>query len=208
MDSPAPFLILLTLVGGLAYQLFFRYDHWTGGEQNQITYERDNLTGQTHLIKPGERIDFVKRLLGDRNWTAAAPEQSQETVPTPANPDSRQTAQKASPALGASEDEPMLLSMIADPQGGARDVQASEDLNKDGASEQIIQTQTAGDGLTDISVVSGGRELFYGRGKKLLVLPSKRAGWSDLALNVGPNQHLLFRYNPAVEGYEAQSEAQ
>ena len=59
-----PFLILLILFVSTSYQLFFRYEHWNDRNEPQLVYERDNLTGETHIIHPGDQISFIHRITG------------------------------------------------------------------------------------------------------------------------------------------------
>ncbi|MBX2861201.1 MAG: hypothetical protein KTR14_08195 [Vampirovibrio sp.] len=80
-----------------------------------------------------------------------------------------------------------------------------KDLNGDGIMETIIRERTVHDGLEDISVVWGaGKEVFYARGKQLIVLDTRTAGWSDLLLEVSDREEMVFHYNPAIDGYVAQ----
>jgi len=48
----------------IAFQLFFRYDYWNSKQDDGVVYERDKLTGEVHIIRPGERVDFLSRLVG------------------------------------------------------------------------------------------------------------------------------------------------
>lgn len=59
-----PFLILLLIFVSTSYQLFFRYEHWNDRNEPQLVYERDNLTGETHIIHPGDQISLVQRITG------------------------------------------------------------------------------------------------------------------------------------------------
>lgn len=210
MESPVPFLISLMLVAGVSYQLFFRYEHWTGGEHREVTYERDNLTGETHQVRPGDRIDFWARFLGSENIRKKHKKHRDDeendsddavTMNMIADPAARRKADTREAPVPKASDVDDSLGTTA--SAVSRTVQGTEDLNGDGAVESIIQSKTTNDGLLDISVVSGGKELFYGRGKELQVLSSRRSGWSDLALKGDGKDKLLFRYNSAVEGYEA-----
>jgi hypothetical protein len=210
-----PIFIVLLLVVGLGYQLFFRYEHWTGGPNNTIVYERDNLTGETHEIRPGEKFDFWARVGGQHKLKRTK--------------DKRQAWSDEALAEGDEGDfaEPMLLNMMADPAdkkrgavvgaaaaavGAAEEPKLAagthvalerEDLNGDGAMESVLRTKTVNDGLLDISVVRGSREVFYGRGKDLVVLPTRHKGWADLVMTGEAGEKQVFRFNPAVEGYEA-----
>jgi hypothetical protein len=77
------------------------------------------------------------------------------------------------------------------------------DLNKDGATEEIIQNATQPDGLLDISIVKNGREIFFGRGKQISLLPSRSEGWSDIVLKMGAKTLQVFRYDPKEAAYRA-----
>jgi hypothetical protein len=75
------------------------------------------------------------------------------------------------------------------------------DLNKDGSTEEIIQNATQPDGLLDISIVKNGKEIFFGRGKQIALLPSRTGGWSDIVLKMGAKTLQIFRYNPKDAAY-------
>ena len=77
------------------------------------------------------------------------------------------------------------------------------DLNKDGTTEEIIQNATQPDGLLDISIVKNGREIFFGRGKQISLLPSRNQGWSDIVLKMGYKTLQVFRYDPKESAYRA-----
>jgi hypothetical protein len=262
MDSPVGFLMMLLLAGSLVFQLFFRYDHWTGGAHRDVSFERDNLTGEVHQIKPGQRVDFMARLLGKSHWGEKGSRYSRlsqeealseenaglgdkeernrdldeagldwQDEGTSVNPNHRVSRRgQASEQDNKNDEDAVAMNMVASstPLKGRsglsqfsglpvpsvtqnkksnqhHDLWDAEDLNRDGSQEELIQTQSkAGskDGLMDISVLSDGRELFYGRGKKLSVLPSRSNGWSDLLLTVSESERLRFRYNPKLDGYE------
>lgn len=210
-----PIFIVLLLVVGLGYQLFFRYEHWTGGPNNTVVYERDNLTGETHEIRPGETFDFWARVGGQHKLKRSKDKRHSRLDEELAEVDDGDFA------------EPMLLNMMSDPadkkRGAVVGAAASalgaaaeaklpagthvalerEDLSGDGAMESVLRTQTVNDGLLDISVVRGSREVFYGRGKDLVVLPTRHQGWADLVLTGESGEKQVFRFNPSVEGYEA-----
>jgi len=109
---------------------------------------------------------------------------------------------------------PMMLA-IEDTEPQIRGIETSReerpfavrqvDLNKDGDAEEIIQNALQSDGLLDISIVRHGREIFYGRGKQISLLPSRsHEGWADVALKDGSNKILtVFRYNPKDAVYKA-----
>jgi hypothetical protein len=48
----------------ILFQLFFRYDTWHSENQDGLVYERDRLSGETHLIHPGQKIALTDRILG------------------------------------------------------------------------------------------------------------------------------------------------
>jgi hypothetical protein len=77
------------------------------------------------------------------------------------------------------------------------------DLNKDGSSEEIIQNATRADGLLDISIVKNGKEIFYGRGQQISLLPSRSQGWADIVLKMGARTLQVFRYDPKDAAYRA-----
>jgi hypothetical protein len=79
---------------------------------------------------------------------------------------------------------------------------AANDLNGDGDTEQIIQSPPTRSGVIDFSVVTDGKEVFYGKGYQLRVLTTRNKGWSDLAV-VKPNDQVeVFKYNPDVGNYQ------
>jgi hypothetical protein len=217
-------MMMLLMAGALVFQLFFRYEHWTGGPHRDMTYERDNLTGETHTVRPGERVDFMARLLGNSHWGQNAGKNN-DTGKTwldadPMRDEDRLEEAGREKAAANKDEEAIAMNMTASPtvqrttlapvpptpdaKAGPdkkHELWESEDLNGDGRLEEVIQTQAA-DGMMDISVLSGSKELFYGRGKRLVVLPTRSQGWSDLQLKVSDQQTLRFRFNPAVDGYE------
>lgn len=77
------------------------------------------------------------------------------------------------------------------------------DLNRDGSVEEIIQNATQPDGLLDISIVKNGREIFFGRGKQISLLPSRNQGWADIALKMGAKTLQVFRYDAKDAAYRA-----
>lgn len=75
------------------------------------------------------------------------------------------------------------------------------DLNRDGSDEHIIQTPRA-DGHINISVVSEGKEILFGQGQQLQVLPTRRQGWSDLAvMNTKSGQRHVYQFDPKTQSY-------
>jgi len=78
------------------------------------------------------------------------------------------------------------------------------DLDQDGLTEDIIQSAEGHDGLIDISIVKNGKEIFYGRGRQLTVLPTQSMyGWKDIALKAHGKIIGIYRYNPSENAYSA-----
>jgi hypothetical protein len=78
------------------------------------------------------------------------------------------------------------------------------DLNRDGSNEEIIQSADGEDGLLNISIVQNGREIFFGRGRQIALLPSRTfEGWADIALKANGRVIGVFRYNPRQDAYTA-----
>lgn len=92
-----PFLIILLIFVSTTYQLFFRFEHWNDRSDTHLVYERDNLTGETHMIHPGDQISFIQRITGKfppNNYVKNPPSgpESRSTVAyqnTPTSPESR-----------------------------------------------------------------------------------------------------------------------
>jgi len=103
------------------------------------------------------------------------------------------------PASGASEEPASIAANVASKPFAIRQI----DLNKDGAKEEIIQNATQADGLLDISIVKDGREIFFGRGQQISLLPSTNQGWSDIVLKMGVKTLQVFRYDPKDSAYRA-----
>ncbi len=202
------FLIMLLVLGGV-YQLFFRYEHWVDTQNSRLVYERDNLTGETHIIKPGEKINVFSRLIGEgRNPKADGPfSMSLIEEPEPADGSAQKTvtgkitgaAIPPEPVSAPPHHSPGRELPIAERTNGP-------DLNGDGTPEQILMNRTADDGLLDISILEGHREMFYGRGRRIEILEEKAAGWSDIALVTHSGDRLVFRYSPAIAGYEVKQQ--
>ena len=83
---------------------------------------------------------------------------------------------------------------------------AINDLNQDGENEQIIQSQPTRSGVIDFSIVTDGREVFYGKGYQLRVLTTRHKGWSDLAVVKPQDQVEVFKYNTDVGNYQPASQ--
>ncbi len=194
-----PLFLALMILMGAVYQLFFRFEHWIDPQQVKIVYERDNLTGQTHIIRPGEQVELFSRLVG----TFGEQTETENKGPFAFTliEETEESGRKKSIALADPIPEPQ-----ESPAKISKPDKNRSDLNRDGVTESVLINQTARDGLLDISVLEGQREVFYGRGQRISVLPTTTAGWSDIALEITPREKLLFRYNPAVSGYEVQSQ--
>lgn len=80
------------------------------------------------------------------------------------------------------------------------------DLDQDGTHEEIIQNAGHPDGLLDISVVKNGREIFFGRGQQISLLPTRNRGWADIALKQGGKRLQVFRYDVRTSAYKALEE--
>ena len=208
-----PVIIGLLVLVSVVYQFFFRYEHWNSQEREGVVYERDNLTGQVRVMQPGEKVDLTARLLGSPATGTPVPEVSPITqAMTQPQKNGNQTdeafnlvnisvpAHQTSQAdnLGIATSPPVPHGIQTPAQYVSRQI----DLNKDGLAEEVIQNILAQDGLIDISVVQGGKEIFYGRGKSIQVLPTRRYGWADLALNTDDWKPSYYRYNPKLDGYE------
>ncbi|MBK8190633.1 MAG: hypothetical protein IPK79_09325 [Vampirovibrionales bacterium] len=234
-----PAVVAILLLFGLTYQLFFRYEHWVDRANSQIVYERDNLTGETHVAREGDKRGFLARLFGsrrDRLHGIDAPVNETDPVAMSLIEDRRPTQTlrlkkiearsnfnadgtlaraplPAAPTPDRAPPEPLNNMMIASsgeerksPPLPVVDVQTRGlDINRDGVAEQIMYDRTANDGLMDISILVEHREVFYGRGKAIRVLPTGRNGWADVALMVNEQESRVFRYNPASSMYEARS---
>ena len=103
------------------------------------------------------------------------------------------------PAPGAMEETESIAANTTAKPFAIRQV----DLNQDGAKEEIIQNATQADGLLDISIVKNGREIFFGRGQQISLLPSTSQGWSDIVLKMGAKTLQIFRYDPKDSAYRA-----
>lgn len=239
-------LIIMVLVSSLAiFQMFFRYEHWNSEKYDGIVYERDALTGEIHVLQPGQEVDFVSRVFGKQvilpenmdammdgqmniqlhpdlknaikiepvamagvkteeaanNQTPQKTEalqmamisdskeiqKKQDTTPSRINPDSTPASKTAKVELKPNLQDRFISRQI--------------DLNLDGDSEEIVQSVSLDDGLIDISVVRHNKEIFYGRGKYLHILSSRRFGWSDIAMNINDREVKYFQYDPKQDGY-------
>ncbi|HEY9746459.1 MAG TPA: hypothetical protein V6C99_09615, partial [Oculatellaceae cyanobacterium] len=76
------------------------------------------------------------------------------------------------------------------------------DLNRDGIAEEIIQNAVHSDGMLDISIVNGGREIFFGRGKQIQLLSTRSAeGWGDIGIKSMDGKVQVYRYNAKKAAY-------
>lgn len=103
------------------------------------------------------------------------------------------------PPSGSTEEPEIIAANAAAKPFAIRQI----DLNQDGAKEEIIQNATQADGLLDISIVKNGREIFFGRGQRISLLPSTNQGWSDIVLKMGARTLQVFRYDPKDSTYRA-----
>ena len=189
-NSRFPALIGVLVVVGVVYQLFFRYEHWRGGQDGSQLFERDGLMGTVRRIEAGESVNWLDRILGKGGQI------SDLKPPVPSAPPSQ-----SSNTLDATP--PALKTPTASTTTTA--VQANMDLNHDGILEQRIETPVVGEpgNLLDVSIVTtDGRELFYGRGKRLVPLTQQTAGWQDLLLEKPGGSPQQYRYNPTLGAYE------
>lgn len=205
-NNPIPALLGTFLVIGAVYQLFFRYEHWQGGPSNTITFERDGLTGVVRQMEPGKSVNWLDRLLGKGGqpgggnlpFMGDAPPSSPGSAPSTARTGGAPAPASLPPVPDADKTEPTTR------QIAGSTVQSGFDLNQDGHGEQLIQTPVAGQtDDKDISIVTqDGKELLYTRGKSAAALPSKTAGWQDVALQTVQGQQVIYRFNATLGSYE------
>ncbi|MEB3205909.1 MAG: hypothetical protein VKK59_01005 [Vampirovibrionales bacterium] len=181
------------IVVGVVYQLFFRYEHWRGGQDNLQLFERDGFTGAVRRIEPNTTVNWLDRLLGKPSQPvdikSSSPAESPSAIEKPTAKPSDKLHRKTPTASTTTSA-----------------VETALDLNRDGQNEQRIETPVAGQSahLMDVSIVTtDGRELFYGRGSRLSVLPEQTAGWFDLLLEKPGSAPHQYRYNPNSRTYEA-----
>ncbi len=199
-----PVIIGLLVLVGVVYQFFFRYEHWNSQEREGVVYERDNLTGEVRVMRPGEKIDLTARLLGTSttdSGTVGAPVPETAVTNQPLNQGGN-TGEVFNLVTVTDSAQKTLQPVQPEAHTQGQYVSRQVDLNKDGLAEEVIQNILAQDGLIDISVVQGGKEIFYGRGKSIQVLPTRQYGWADLALTTDDWKPSYYRYNPKLDGYE------
>lgn len=207
MDSPMPVLVALMVGTALVYQLFFRYDHWAGGSMMEIAYERDNLTGEVHVLKPGEKYDFVSRLLGQQVLKVHENEgQAQKSVSKSEPIDALHAAvveQKKTVSA------PLPPGGAPVPGGGSTAQEDFEDLNRDGEMEKLSILNASGPGqeeangqeMMDLQLTSKSKRIFFGQGLGLSTLSTRHAGWADLQLEIDEHRKLVYQFNPKLESY-------
>lgn len=203
-------LVGLLIAVAISYQLFYRYEHWPSNNRDGVIFERDNLTGAIRELQPGESVDWLSRLTGQR--------------PGDGSDGFLESLHEPGLATGTSQtQEAISMSMIADAKAvpvSKEVVVASKappipdthtkpfsartiDLNMDGTAEEIIQSAGEHDGLLDISIIKNGREVFFARGKELSILPSRgNAGWADIVLKTGPDSFQVYRYDVNTDAYQ------
>ncbi len=232
-----PMFIGLLIVLALFYQFCFRYETYESAKKPGVLIERDTLTGDERLLKPGSKVTLMGRIFGSRGGAGDSryiEPWGSSTEPTESRIDPLEPASDADSAtLPVDYGNPQQVEKIARPVPVPREVVVASsappvpnaglaadesgggeaiikpfairqvDLNKDGATEEIIQNATQADGLLDISIVKNGREIFFGRGKQISLLPSRSEGWSDIVLKMGARTMQIFRYDPQEASYRA-----
>jgi hypothetical protein len=78
---------------------------------------------------------------------------------------------------------------------------SKQDFNRDGHPEEVIEHRHPERGVIDFSIISQGRELFYGQGEQLRVLNQHHTGWPDLALVKPGDRVEVFRFDAQSLGY-------
>ncbi|WP_373531222.1 hypothetical protein [Vampirovibrio sp.] len=106
----------------------------------------------------------------------------------------------------ASSAPPVPGGNIASDRGNGPFAVRQIDLDQDGVNEEIIQNAEQSDGLLDISIVKNGREIFFGRGQQISLLPTRNRGWADIALKMGTQTLQVFRYDIRSSAYRALNE--
>jgi hypothetical protein len=103
----------------------------------------------------------------------------------------------------ASSAPPVPGGHVSSERGGGPFAVRQIDMDQDGISEEIIQNAEQSDGLLDISIVKNGREIFFGRGHQISLLPTRNRGWADIALKMGSKTLQVFRYDIRSSAYRA-----
>lgn len=219
-------LVLFLAASCAAYAVFFRFDYWAVPSlENVVTLkpilmQRDNLFGET------QQLAFVPQTQQLARWVGQWPATTQllksegsyhinpllvhvgavvEQTQTALNQTWKTVQQRlAAVPPNARRKLPQLASKVTPAQQAMW-----VDLNGDDLGESIQKLKRGsgtGDGLYDISVKADNQEIFYGRGKRLLILPTKHAGWADLELEVTAHEHWRFIYQPDLMGYSVMTE--
>jgi hypothetical protein len=221
-------MIGLLIMAAVVYQFFFRYEHWPSKDREGVFYEHDNLSGDTYEMKPGARATLFGRIIDsnepggrflepldrDRALSDRPVEPSDNSGINLLDEKEVASAAQAVPVprdvIVATSAPPVPIAMMAtdEPVESKPFAIRQVDLNKDGSSEEIIQNAVQSDGLLDISIVKGGREIFFGRGKQVALLPSRGAsGWTDIALKSSKGLK-VFRYDTHTDLYKALSRSE
>lgn len=103
----------------------------------------------------------------------------------------------------ASSAPPVPVGNVASERWGGPFAVRQIDLDQDGTTEEIIQNAEQSDGLLDISIVKNGKEIFFGRGQQISLLPTRNRGWADIALKMGAKTLQVFRYDIRSSAYKA-----
>lgn len=212
-----PLVVGLLILVATVYQLFFRFEHWPNPEKDGAVYEHDNLTGETHLIKPGAHVSLVARIFGSggerieeakQDWQEGSSRRIEIVDERVASQDTADTAQVIpvpKEVVVATTAAPVPIAMLAtadENRSAARPFAIRKmDLDRDGTQEEIIQNALQSDGLLDISIVKNGQEIFYGRGKRISLLPTRHDGWQDIALATAKGREEVYQYHSGGAAY-------
>ncbi len=227
-----PMLIGILVAMAVMYQLYFRFDTWSSEDKPGVRYEHDNLTGETRILQPGAKVNVFARILGSGGRNEGTSERFLEPLDedlrdadTSAQSVSVEKKEADSPRIDLKN--PVQLEKVARPVPIPREVVVASsappvpggnpasdreenpfavrqvDLDQDGISEEIIQNAKQSDGLLDISIVKNGREIFFGRGRQIALLPTRNRGWADIALKAGSETLQVFRYDVRASAYKA-----
>lgn len=225
-----PMLIGILVAMAVMYQLYFRFDTWSSEDKPGVRYEHDNLTGETRMLQPGAKVNVFARILGSggrsensserflepldedlRDTDTAAPPVEKKSDDSP-RIDLKNPVQLEKVARPVPIPREVVVASSAPPVPGGNPAAEREDnpfavrqvdLDQDGVSEEIIQNAKQSDGLLDISIVKNGREIFFGRGRQIALLPTRNRGWADIALKAGSETLQVFRYDVRASAYKA-----
>ncbi len=225
-----PMLIGILVVLAVMYQLYFRFDTWSSDEKPGVRYEHDNLTGETRMLEPGAKVSVFARILGSGEGKGESSERFLEPLDEDlrdADTSAQSVEKKDADSPRIDLKNPIQLEKVARPVPIPREVVVASsappvpggnpaaerednpfavrqvDLDQDGVSEEIIQNAKQSDGLLDISIVKNGREIFFGRGRQIALLPTRNRGWADIALKAGSETLQVFRYDVRASAYKA-----